>query len=71
MAKYRFELPLHQGVEEVELVNDDEAWAEAVTCLGQILKDVDGGLPGPGQWRLTVHEGPRQVIDIEISAKRY
>lgn len=70
MPSYSFTVPL--SVEEVdfELKDDDEAWSQAVTYIGELLRDIDGGLPHQTEWRLLVREGKRPVADIEVRARK-
>lgn len=51
--------------------DDQEAWSEAVTLVGEILRTVDGDLPDPTNWTLRVSEGKRKVATIEVTACRH
>jgi hypothetical protein len=70
MPRYSFKVPLSVETVEFDLKNDDEAWSQAVTYIGELLKDVDGNLPERTQWQLSVCEGARTVAEIDVSARK-
>jgi hypothetical protein len=70
MPRYVFSTPFSIAREEVELSDDQEAWAQAVTYMGELLKDIDGGLPERTEWKLSVREGGRAVAEIEVAARK-
>lgn len=70
MPKYSFKIPLSVEAVEFDLASDDEAWSQAVTYMGELLKDVDGGLPERTRWQLSVCEGLRTVAEIEVHARK-
>jgi hypothetical protein len=70
MPKYIFRTPLSVETAELELADDQEAWGQAVTYMGELLKDIDGGLPNPTSWKLSVRQGSRTVAEIEVAARK-
>jgi hypothetical protein len=70
MARYSFSSPFSGEVSHVELTDDHAAWSQAVTYVGELLKDCDGHLPHDSNWRVSVHEGERVVAEIELRARR-
>lgn len=70
LPSYSFKVPLSVDALEFELKDDEEAWSQAVTYIGELLRDIDGGLPDQTEWHLTVHEGGRMVCEIDVRARR-
>jgi hypothetical protein len=58
-------------VTEANLGDDNTAWSEAVSSIGQLLRDVDGKLPPHGLLTLDVFdEGGALVASISVDAVR-
>lgn len=71
MPIYEFKDPLAMEPISVECDDDAEAWSDAVTMCGQMLKDLDGNLPSPTDWMLRIRQGERNVAIIEVNARRF
>ena len=71
MPRYIFKMPLQAEPMEMELRDDKEAWSQAVTALGEMLRDCDGHLPPDTQWGVWVTETGRDVAVIEVKARRF
>ena len=48
--------------ETLDFPSDAAAWAEAVRCCGEILKDVDGKLKPNVEWRMDVNNEDDELI---------
>jgi hypothetical protein len=70
MPTYRFIIPVTNRSQDVDLPSDQEAWAQAVSYLGELLKDMDGDLPHDTSWQVKVSEGEREVAVLNFDAKR-
>ncbi len=70
MPLYEFRVPESPDVVSAELETDDEAWAQAVTLCGEMLKDIDGNLPPDTEWNLAVCQAARTVATIKVVAHR-
>jgi hypothetical protein len=70
MPKYIFRTPLSIEPDELDFADDQEAWGQAVVYMGELLKDIDGGLPARTEWKLSVCEGTRTVAEIEVAARK-
>lgn len=46
----------------VELPDEAAAWGQAVTTTGEILRDLDGSLPVPGDFEMTVRDAAGAVL---------
>ena len=68
MPRYRFNVPLTVDDIEIDLADDHEAWSQAVTLLGELLQDIDGGLPRSTDWTLLVREEGREVARLRVTA---
>lgn len=70
MPRYRFEVEGDTEHEVRTLPSDDSAWSEVVTWCGEMLKDVDGQMPGDTDLCLGVFDGERRVAQIRLVASR-
>lgn len=70
MPNYSFRLPGTPDTQEFEMKDDKEAWGQAVTYIGELLRDWNGDLPERTEWRLSVCEGPRTVAEIDVFARK-
>ena len=73
----RFYFDIHDGVAQpdpdgLEMQDKDEAWAEAVRCCGEMLKDLNGQLQPGSEWRMDVtDEGRRPVFTLRFLATEH
>ena len=63
----RFYFDIDDGVSQpdpdgVDLPDAQAAWAEAVRCCGEMLKDIDGRLPPNSEWKMEVTDKDAQLI---------
>lgn len=73
MPRYFFHIQHIKSVpdtEGVELADAGEAWKEATTSCGEMLRDLDGNLaPGP-EWRMDVTDAKGQpMFNIRVNAE--
>ena len=55
----------------VELANDGDAWVEATSACGQMIKDLDGALKANTDWRMEVFDEQRQpLFRLSVRAER-
>jgi hypothetical protein len=58
--------------EPLDLPDDSAAWSEATTACGEIMKDLDGRFPLPGEWRLDVrNERAKPLFSLRILAEKH
>jgi hypothetical protein len=65
MPVYRFKTSYRDEVEEsdgIELESTRQAWKEATTAAGEILKDLDGSLEPHSEWRMDVSDGDGNAL---------
>jgi hypothetical protein len=43
--------------EGIELAGDEDAWVEATSSCGQMIRDLDGALRADTEWRMDVADG--------------
>jgi hypothetical protein len=56
----------------LELADRYEAWAEATTACGELLKDLDGGLKPGDKWQMQVKdEAGRDLYELEFRTKEF
>lgn len=71
MPKYVFRWSDRPFVTEANLPDDNGAWSEAVSTIGQLLRDVDGGLSPRGLLTLDVYdEDGALVASISVDGVR-
>ncbi|MFC5068051.1 DUF6894 family protein [Flaviflagellibacter deserti] len=72
MGTYTFKIPLTRNPVRIDLPNDDEAWAEAVTLCGEMLRDMDGKLRADTNWEVIVEDQLNApVASIKVVANRH
>lgn len=55
-----------------ELPDENAVWALAITSTGELLRDIDGGMPDHAEIRMTVvDEDARVVITLTFTADRH
>jgi len=75
MPRFYFDV-LYNGRTEgdaatVELANDGDAWVEATSACGQMIKDLDGALKANTDWRMEVFDEQRQpLFRLSVRAER-
>ena len=71
----RFYFNIDDGVlqpdpDGAELPDAHAAWAEAVRCCGEMLKDIDGRFPPNSQWQMQVTDSAAQrIFTLRFSAE--
>jgi hypothetical protein len=74
MPRYFFSLrhtTLEPDLQGTELPDDQAAWGEAVTMLGEILREVDGKVePGP-EWRVEVARENIVIFSLRFQGEDY
>ena len=71
MPRYTFEGPDDVEPNIVELLDDNTAWAEAVTYCSDVLRDKDGALRDGVVWHLTVKDqAGRMLGSIHLEVRR-
>lgn len=71
MPKYVFRWSDRPFVTEANHPDDNGAWSEAVSTIGHLLRDVDGGLSPRGLLTLDVYdEDGALVASISVDAVR-
>lgn len=55
----------------IDLPDEQAAWSQAITTVGEILKELDGSFPSPGAFNMdvTARDG-RTLIAISVHATR-
>lgn len=54
------------------LANDQEAWSLAVSSTGELLRDLDGGMPDKAEILTTVtNEGGMVLISLHFAAEKH
>jgi hypothetical protein len=75
MTRYFFHVrhgTLDRDTEGIELPDQRAAWAEAVAACGEALKEMDGALKLPPEWRMEVaDESDNTLFSLRISAEFY
>lgn len=71
MPRYWFRVPYEEQPLPVDLQDDEQAWGQAVTYVGELLCDIDGKLASPARLKLQVDDGSSDVLaEIEVTALR-
>lgn len=52
----------------VELADNEAAWEEATTSLGEMLKDIDGDLRQGGDLKMSVSKDGAEIFMLRVSS---
>ncbi|WP_421697344.1 DUF6894 family protein [Ancylobacter sp.] len=62
MPKFAFHWTGETAPALVDLPDEAAAWGQAVATTGEILRDLDGSLPVPGEFEMTVRDATGAVL---------
>lgn len=72
MPEFRFYWTGELSPTSVELPDERAARAQAVTTTGEILRDLDGSFPMPGEFEMIVRDADGNiVISISVRARPF
>lgn len=71
MPTYQFQWTGEVAPTQVELPDDHAACGQAITTTGEILRELDGSFPVPGEFEMVVREaGGDLVLSITVRARQ-
>lgn len=72
MPEFKFYWTGEQSPTSVELADEGAARSQAVTTTGEILRDLDGSFPMPGEFEMIVRDaGDNVIISITVRARPF
>lgn len=61
--------PRVYDTEGVDLADRAAAWAEATRACGEMIKDMDGGLPLGSEWKMEVADEAGPIFEFRFGAR--